>query len=89
MRKENPTSHNNQNTKGPEQTKYIQSNKGKVQVTYQVRHIRISPEFSTETPKAKEWLKHSTRELLPLINTFRKVFGKKINKKISSPPLYQ
>ena len=45
-------SHNNQNTK-MHKTKNIKISKGKMQVTYKGRPIRITPDFSTETLKAR------------------------------------
>ena len=57
--------HNNQNTTSPEQRKNIKRCQGKGQVTYKGRLIRIIPNFSTETLKArKAW----TNMLQPLRN---------------------
>jgi hypothetical protein len=46
-------SHNNQNIKHTKQRKNIKSHKGKFQVTYKGRPIRIIPVFSTELMKAR------------------------------------
>jgi len=48
-----PLAHNNQNIKYIEQRKNIKSDKGKIQITYKGRPIRITPNFSTETVNAK------------------------------------
>jgi hypothetical protein len=49
--KKKSSSHNNQNTECTEQRKTIKRCKGKV--TYKGRPIRITPDFSTETMKAR------------------------------------
>ena len=46
-------SHNNQNTKCTKHRKNIKSSRGKGQVTYKGTPIRITPDFSTETMKAR------------------------------------
>ena len=45
--------HDNQNTQCKRQRKNIKSCKEKGQVTYKGRLIRITPDFSTETLKAR------------------------------------
>jgi hypothetical protein len=51
-----PLSHNYQSTKCTKQRKNIKSYKEKGQVTYKGRPIRITPDFSIETPKVrKSW----------------------------------
>ena len=45
--------HNNQNTKCRGQRKNIKSCKGKRPATYKGRPIRVTPDFSTETLKAR------------------------------------
>jgi hypothetical protein len=47
------STHNNQNTKSTNQRKNIKSCKGKGQVIYKGRPIRITPDFSTETMKSR------------------------------------
>jgi hypothetical protein len=54
-------SHNNQNTKCRKQT--IKSIKGKSQVTYKGRPIRIMPDFSPDTIKARRSWAHVIQNL--------------------------
>jgi hypothetical protein len=48
------SSHNNQNFKHTEKRKNIESCKGKSQVAYKCRRIRITPAFSAETMKVRK-----------------------------------
>jgi hypothetical protein len=47
-KKRNSSHHNSQNIKCTKQRKNIKSSKGKDQVTYKGRPIRITPDFSPE-----------------------------------------
>ena len=86
------STHNNQNTKSTNQRKNIKSCKGKGQVIYKGRPIRITPDFSTETMKSRRaWSevmlplrehKHQPRLLYPAklsinINREKKIFQNK------------
>jgi hypothetical protein len=56
-RKEFLPSHNNQNTKCTKQRKTIKSSKGKGQISYKGRRIRITSDFLPETVKARRsWI---------------------------------
>ena len=46
-------SHNNQNTKPTGKERILKASRGMSQVTYKIRPIRITPDFSTETMKAR------------------------------------
>jgi hypothetical protein len=48
-----PLSHNSENTKCTTQRKKIKSRKGKGQVTYKGRPIKITPDFTPEAIKAR------------------------------------
>jgi hypothetical protein len=56
---------NNQNTRNTEQRKNIKSCKGKGQVIYKGRTIRIIPNFSTETLKVRRTWTDSRRPQTP------------------------
>jgi hypothetical protein len=53
-RKKILSSHNNQNTKHAEHQRILKAARGKGQVTYKGRSIKITPDFSTESMKARE-----------------------------------
>ena len=57
------SSHNYQNTKCTEQRKNIKSCRGKGQVTCNGRPIRFTPDFSTETMKARSALSEDMQNL--------------------------
>ena len=48
-----PLTHNNQNTKCPEHRKTIKCARGKDQVTYKCRPMRITLDFLEQTLKSK------------------------------------